>query len=163
MVKDRIRANAYRALTREIDHLVDAIAKGQGDPAVLGPRSTALHEERKRVAAELEAAPPAAEVIALHPVILSRYEGQLASLQEALGKGVREGDTECAGAIRELVDAVTVFRDPARFGGVQDGVPFQSSSWLLATADTSSLSRPTCSRRLGSNRVTASRLLSLSG
>lgn len=40
-------------LTREIDRLVDAIAKGQGDPAVLGPRSTALNEERKKIAAEL--------------------------------------------------------------------------------------------------------------
>jgi hypothetical protein len=36
-------------LQREIDRLVDAIAKGHGDPAVLGPRSTALNEERKEL------------------------------------------------------------------------------------------------------------------
>jgi site-specific DNA recombinase len=35
-------------LNREIDRLVDAIAKGYGDPAVLGPRSSALDAERKR-------------------------------------------------------------------------------------------------------------------
>ena len=29
-------------LNREIDRLVDAIAKGHGDPAILGPRSTEL-------------------------------------------------------------------------------------------------------------------------
>lgn len=36
-------------LDREIDRLVDAIAKGHGDPAILGPRSTALHQERQRI------------------------------------------------------------------------------------------------------------------
>ena len=40
-------------LNREIARLVDAIAKGHGDPAVLGPRSTELNEERKRISIEL--------------------------------------------------------------------------------------------------------------
>src|SRR5450755_1306131 len=52
------RANAKRAhlemrlgeLNREIDRLVDAIAKGQGDPAVLGPRSIVLNEQNLRIA-----------------------------------------------------------------------------------------------------------------
>src|SRR5260370_35406834 len=55
------KANAKRAhlelrlgeLNREIDRLVDAIAKGHGDPAVLGPRSSALNEERKQSATGL--------------------------------------------------------------------------------------------------------------
>jgi site-specific DNA recombinase len=106
-------------LTREIDRLVDAIAKGLGDPAVLGPRSTELHNERSRVNDELEAVPPRAEVIALHPAVLARYEGQLGRLQEALASGVRAGDTECAEAMRELVETVTVCRDPSRLGGVE--------------------------------------------
>lgn len=67
-------------LTREIDRLVDAIAKGLGDPAVLGPRSTALHEERKGIEAELEKVPPPTEVVALHPAMLARYEQQLTRL-----------------------------------------------------------------------------------
>jgi site-specific DNA recombinase len=37
---------------RAIDRLVDAIAKGRGDPAVLGPRSSVLNNERKQVAME---------------------------------------------------------------------------------------------------------------
>ena len=41
-------------LTGEIDRLVDAIAKGHGDPAVLGLRSMALNEERKGIVAKLE-------------------------------------------------------------------------------------------------------------
>ncbi|WP_159587130.1 recombinase family protein [Chelativorans xinjiangense] len=106
-------------LTREIDRLVDAIAKGLGDPAVLGPRSTALHEERKGIEAELDKVPPPTEVVALHPAMLARYEQQLTRLQEALSQGIRAGDTESAEAMRDLVETVTVFRDPSRKGGIE--------------------------------------------
>jgi site-specific DNA recombinase len=106
-------------LTEDIDRLVDAIAKGHGDPAVLGPRSTALDEERKRIRAELDAAPPPTEVIALHPAVMARYERQLTNLQEALGGGARSGDSECSEAIRDLVETVTVFRDKSKPGGVE--------------------------------------------
>jgi site-specific DNA recombinase len=106
-------------LTGKVDRLVDAIAKGHGDPAVLGPRSSALHEERKRIVAELETAPPPTEVITLHPVVLARYEEQLTRLQEALDRGVRAGDSESAEAMRDLVETVTVFRDPSKSGGVE--------------------------------------------
>ena len=106
-------------LNREIDRLVDAIAKGHGDPAVLGPRSTTLHEERQKVSADLASAPPAIEVVALHPAMLARYEEQLTRLQTALASGIRAGDSECSEAIRDLVETVTVFRDLARAGGVQ--------------------------------------------
>jgi hypothetical protein len=85
-------------LTRDIERLVDAIAKGHGDPAVLGPRSTALYQEKKRIMGELDAAQPPMEVIALHPAVLSRYEEQLTNLQEALDRGTRTGDSECAEA-----------------------------------------------------------------
>ena len=97
---------------------MDAIAKGQGDPAVLGPRSTELNEERKRIAAELMAGPLPPEVVALHPTVLARYEQQLVELRDALSKGIRAGDSEAAEAIRELIETVTVFRDHSRLGGV---------------------------------------------
>jgi site-specific DNA recombinase len=42
----------------------------------------------------------------------------LEQLEKALGRGVSAGDTEAADAIRDLVQTVTVFRDPARPGGV---------------------------------------------
>jgi hypothetical protein len=57
-------------LNREIGRLVDAIAKGHGDPALLGPRSTALDAERKRISEELQNEPPAPKAVALHPAIL---------------------------------------------------------------------------------------------
>lgn len=105
-------------LNREIDRLVDAIAKGHGDPAILGPRSTELNQECKRIAAELMGDPPSTEVVALHPAVLARYEQQLVELQDALSKGIRAGDSEAADAIRELIDTVTVYRDSSRSGGV---------------------------------------------
>ena len=70
-------------LNREIDRLVDAIAKGHGDPAVLGPRSSVLDEERKQVARELNVEPAVGDVISLHPALLARYEQQLVHLQDA--------------------------------------------------------------------------------
>jgi hypothetical protein len=69
--------------------------------------------------AELEAAPPPSEVITLHPAVLARYEEQLTRLQEALDGGVRAGDSESAEAMRDLVETVTVIRDPSKSGGVE--------------------------------------------
>jgi site-specific DNA recombinase len=105
-------------LKREIDRLVDAIAKGYGDPAVLGPRSTALDAERRRISEELQNEPPAPKAVALHPAILKRYEEQLLRLESALGRGIGAGDAEAAEAIRDLVETVTVFRDLTSPGGV---------------------------------------------
>ncbi|MHC4041560.1 recombinase family protein [Bradyrhizobium sp. 23AC] len=105
-------------LNREIERLVDAIAKGHGDPSILGPRSTALGAERDRVYKELQTEPPAANEVALHPAILKRYEEQLGQLEQALAKGASGGDGEAAEAIRDLVETITVFRDPGRLGGV---------------------------------------------
>ncbi|WP_292177671.1 hypothetical protein [Mesorhizobium sp.] len=86
---DARRARSERRLgelSREIDRLVNAIAKGHGDPAVLGPQSTTLNEERKGIVAELDQVPAAATVIALHPAVLARYEEQLNQLQAGLAK-----------------------------------------------------------------------------
>ncbi|OKO80297.1 hypothetical protein AC629_27670 [Bradyrhizobium sp. NAS80.1] len=66
----------------------------------------------------MQSEPPSPKEIALHPAILQRYEEQLGRLEEALGKGISAGDGEAAEAIRDLVETVTVFRDPGRPGGV---------------------------------------------
>jgi hypothetical protein len=52
------------------------------------------------------------------PAILARYERQLATLQDALSKGINAEDSEAAEAIRDLVETVAVFWDPARPGGM---------------------------------------------
>src|SRR5260370_42221182 len=68
------KANAKRAhlelrlgeLNREIDRLVDAIAKGHRDPAVLGPRSRGLDEERKQGASGVKDEPTVGRGVSLH-------------------------------------------------------------------------------------------------
>ena len=105
-------------VTREIERLVNAIAKGHGDPAVLGPHSTTLHEERKCILAELDQVPAATGVIALHPAVLARYEEQLNQLQTGLANGIASGDPIVQRQCVTWSKLVTVFRDPSRTGGV---------------------------------------------
>src|SRR5262249_54764649 len=73
---------------------------------------------RDALKTQLAAAPETEKVVALHPMALKRYEGQLARLQEVLAAGSAAGDTEAAAAIREIVETVTVRPDPERLGGV---------------------------------------------
>ncbi|GLS38164.1 hypothetical protein GCM10010869_37580 [Mesorhizobium tianshanense] len=80
------------------------------------------------IVAELDQVPAATGVIALHPAVLARYEEQLNQLQTGLAKGIVGGDSESAEAMRDLVETVTVFRDPSRIGikEVDDGI------WLVS-------------------------------
>ena len=106
-------------MNREIDRLGDGIAKGRGDPQILGHRMKVLVRERSELNAELEAAPVPENIVTLHPAALARYEQQLTRLDDALGQGIRTGDSDAAEAIRDLVDTVKVYRDSARLGGVE--------------------------------------------
>jgi hypothetical protein len=45
-------------------------------------------------------------------------EQQLVQLRDALSRGINTGDSEAAEAIRDLVETVTVFKNPNRAGGV---------------------------------------------
>ena len=105
-------------LGREIDRLVDAIAKGHGDPAVLGPRSTALAAERQALEASLTASRPA-KVIDLHPAALARYDYMIARLQASLAHCVDAGDADAAEALRDLVESATVYRAAHRPHGLE--------------------------------------------
>jgi site-specific DNA recombinase len=63
---------------------------------------------------ELKVEPAVDDTISLHPAVLARYEQQLGQLQDALSKGIN--DFDAAEALRDLVETVTVFRDPSRPG-----------------------------------------------
>ena len=58
-----------------------------------------LLEERKQITTELKVEPTSNEIVTLHPAILTHYERQLASLQDALSKGINAEDSEAAEAI----------------------------------------------------------------
>ena len=121
-------------IRREIDRLVDGIAKGVGDPNDLGARMNVLSTERKTLSAEFEAEPPPVNVLALHPAVLERYAEQLGKLQDALAKGINAGDSDGAEAMRDLVETVTVFRDTSRPGGVEVEIAGRLTALLGAPA-----------------------------
>jgi site-specific DNA recombinase len=121
-------------IRREIDRLVDGIAKGVGDPNDLGARMNVLSTERKTLSAEFEAEPPPVNVLALHPAVLGRYAEQVGNLQDALAKGINAGDSDGAEAMRDLVETVTVFRDTSRPGGVEVEIAGRLTALLGAPA-----------------------------
>ena len=98
----------YDELSREIDRLVDGIAKGHGDPAVLGPRSTEANEERKAIAARIADMGAPVNLVALHPAVIERYHQQISILDISLAAGIANGDQKAAEALRDLVESVTV-------------------------------------------------------
>jgi site-specific DNA recombinase len=118
--KDRSRMERRLAVAqRELERAAKALIKGTLPEDVAEKEITALRVERDRLKAELKAAPTAQNVVALHPATLERYEYQISRLHETLERGCAAGDVEAAKAIRDLVETVTVKRDPARPGGVQ--------------------------------------------
>jgi site-specific DNA recombinase len=121
-------------IRREIDRLVDGIAKGVGDPKDLGARMNVLSAERKTLNSEFESEPPPVNVLALHPAVLARYAEQLAKLQDALAKGINAGDSDGAEAMRDLVETVTVFRETSRPGGVEVEIAGRLTALLGAPA-----------------------------
>jgi hypothetical protein len=71
------------------------------------------------VDAELRQMAPIENVVALHPSALAHYERQLRNLSEAFQAGIDSGDTTGAGAMRDLIDRVTVLRDDDRAGALR--------------------------------------------
>jgi hypothetical protein len=101
-------------IKRETERLVDHLAKGIGDPQIVGDRMKAVVAEGREIEAKLAAAHAEPKVIALHPAALKRYEQQLANLHESIGKAVEAGDRKLADAIGDLVETVTVRRKSDR-------------------------------------------------
>jgi site-specific DNA recombinase len=99
-------------IEREIKRIVDFIVKGMATDALI-PRMNELEAERKTVAARLETAKEADNVIALHPKALDRYKRAVLELADELKRGT---PTEFA-TIRELVTAIIVHASPSRPGG----------------------------------------------
>lgn len=69
--------------------------------------------------AEIEDMPTSPKVVGLHPGVLAKYERQIEQLQASLAAGLDAGDRDGAEALRELIEAVVVERDPARDTGVK--------------------------------------------
>lgn len=116
-------AQEHRAgeLRREINRLVDHLAKGIGIPEEIGTRMKEACAEESAIKAVLAEAP--SPMIALHPTTLTRYEAQLADLQKGLAAARDHGNEDIMRrlgcALRDLIETVTVRRDPTRKGGIE--------------------------------------------
>ncbi len=86
------------------------MAKGIGDEVLLGARTFELGDEKRRLEAQLQAAPP--KVVTLHPSVLRDYERKLQRLQEAIAEDMQDGEPDHAQAICDLIERITVRRDP---------------------------------------------------
>ncbi|RZN20098.1 hypothetical protein [Bradyrhizobium sp. Leo121] len=99
-------------IEREIKRIVDFIVKGMATDALI-PRMNELEAERKTLAARLETAKEADNVIALHPKAIDRYKRAVRELADELKRG---SPMEFA-TIRELMTAIIVHASPSRPGG----------------------------------------------
>lgn len=112
-------ARRVAEIDNETRRLVDAIAKGHGDAALLGLRIGELKREREGIVIDLAQLPDSPKVVALHPAILARYQQQVEQLSQSLGAAVQAGDAKAAAAIRDLVERVVVSRVEGQPSGVE--------------------------------------------
>jgi site-specific DNA recombinase len=106
----------YGEIEREVNRLVDSIAKGApAEPIV--QRLKELEAERTTLRAALEAAKEADNVIALHPQALTRYKRDVMELAEELKRGDPDSNAGVFSRIRSLVTAIVVHAAPSAAGG----------------------------------------------
>lgn len=95
---------------REIDRMVEAVAKGVLEDSEVAARMPGLRAERNRLEAELAGVDVPPNVVTLHPATVQRYREQVENLARALNNHMAEGEKEPAEAFRSLVAAVVVHR-----------------------------------------------------
>jgi hypothetical protein len=105
------RATLERALgqaEREIERIVDGIARGTLSDEEARNRLAAPRRRRDEASAELAALAPLPKVVELHPTALTRYLTAVDDLAAVLSRRMVRGDEEVASALRELVVAVVI-------------------------------------------------------
>ena len=95
-------------IARELERLVDAIAKGIGDFDTIGPRMKALQHERDQVKAQLVAAAQVDQVVTLHPAAVSRYLADIKRLSDVAADAAALDEPELVATLRNLVEAIIV-------------------------------------------------------
>jgi site-specific DNA recombinase len=101
-------------IKRELDRLVDAIAKGTMPLDIIAPRMNELKSEHDQITAELQDMTQEPNVIALHPAALQRYKCAVTDLASALAtdNALLENPAPVFDAIRTLVSTVIVTAPP---------------------------------------------------
>ena len=151
------RNSIERRLTparREIERMVDAVAKGVLEDSEVAARMPGLREERNRLEAELANADTPPNVVTLHPATVQRYREHVENLSRSLNNHMVQGDQELIEAFRALVSAVIVH--PKREDGTFD---IELKGKLSALLDTDVFPNA----RLVAGRTLGQRLGAISG
>jgi hypothetical protein len=136
ITKDRSRLERRLAdIQGELERAFKAFTMGMVPEDVAEKQMAALRAERETLGAKLETTPPATGAVVLHPAALTRYEDQLARLQEVLAAGSAASDIEAAAAIRDIVETVTARPDPEHRGGVLIEIAGRLNALLRDSAD----------------------------
>jgi site-specific DNA recombinase len=93
---------------REIERIIDAIVRGEEFSAALRSRARTLEADEAALVAELAAADPEPDVIALHPAAVARYLEQIEALSTALAADGAVKPGSSAAWFRSLVERVIV-------------------------------------------------------
>ncbi len=105
-------------LDAEIDRMVRFIRQGLGNPERIGREMQAAEAELLSLKEELASEPAPFDPVVLHPFAIQRYEQQLGRLREELEEDLASGDTKAAEVMRELIESITVSRNPKTGKGV---------------------------------------------
>jgi site-specific DNA recombinase len=93
-------------VARELERMIDAIAKGIIDPETLRERIKTLESERDAIKAELDSEIDT-DVITLHSTAIERYRAHVDELRAALAKGTKH-NLEVITPIRALVSSIII-------------------------------------------------------
>ncbi|MDR3570967.1 MAG: recombinase family protein [Candidatus Pacebacteria bacterium] len=104
---------------REMDRLIDAVAKGILTPELVRSKIKDADREREQILEKLSQVDTVENVVVLHPTALARYERQLCDLHAAFNAGLGAGDNAGCEALRDLIDKVTIYRKNDRAGRVR--------------------------------------------
>ena len=107
------------SLDSEIGRMLQLLIKGIGSEERIGPEIRAKESELKEAREELQREAPAVDIAVLHPHVITRYEQQLGRLQEELAGDIKKTAPEVGAVMRELIESVTVYPDPEKWGGVR--------------------------------------------
>jgi site-specific DNA recombinase len=101
---ERVLAQAER----EIDRVVDGIARGTIADDEARQRLVEPRRRRDAAKADLAALVPAPKVVELHPETVARYLASIDDLSATLSRRMVEGGEELARALRDLIVAVVI-------------------------------------------------------
>lgn len=112
--RDRTKVERRLAeVRREMDRIVDAIAKGNVDSGDVRDRMTELRLERSKLERGVARAEAEAEIIALHPAALEAYRRDLYALSRRIGSALSDHSGETRRAFHALVsDVIVTVNDP---------------------------------------------------